>query len=104
MSMIIKFLLAAGLIGVIFACAAAPPRVFIKDNQRYITAGRIISTTTGRAVSFDEMLADLSRCRVVYVSERSSWASPRLPRMCLSEWKWSMSPTRPFSTSGPPVS
>jgi len=57
--MISKIFLATCLIGFVFACAAAPPRLFLKDRDRYIEAGQIISGATGAPVTFDEMLADL---------------------------------------------
>ncbi len=67
--MISKIFLATCLVGFVFACAAAPPRLFLKDLDRYVEAGQIISGATGAPVTFDEMLADLSGCRVVYVGE-----------------------------------
>lgn len=67
--MIGKIFLATCLLGLVFACAAAPPRLFLKDRERHVEAGQIISGATGAPVTFDEMLADLSGCRVVYVGE-----------------------------------
>ena len=67
--MISKIFLATCLVGFVFACAAAPPRLFLKDLDRYVDSGQIISGATGAPVTFDEMLADLSGCRVVYVGE-----------------------------------
>jgi uncharacterized iron-regulated protein len=67
--MISKIFLATCLVGFVFACAAAPPRLFLKDRDRYVEAGQIISGTMGAPVTFDEMLVDLSGVRVVYVGE-----------------------------------
>ena len=67
--MISKIFLATCLVGFVFACAAAPPRLFLKDRDRYVEVGQIISGATGAPVTFDEMLADLAGCRVVYVGE-----------------------------------
>jgi uncharacterized iron-regulated protein len=67
--MINKILLVTGLLGFFLACAAVPPRLFFKDLERYVEAGQIISGATGAPVSFDEMLADLTGCRIVYVGE-----------------------------------
>ena len=57
--MISKIFLATCLVGFVFACATAPPRLFLKDLDRYVEAGQIISGATGAPVTFDEMLADL---------------------------------------------
>ncbi|MGB7920936.1 MAG: ChaN family lipoprotein [Desulfobacterales bacterium] len=67
--MISKIFLVTCLVGFVFACAASPPRLFLKDRDRYVEAGQIISGAAGAPTTFDEMLADLSGCRVVYVGE-----------------------------------
>ncbi len=67
--MLSKLLLLTCLGGIVLACAAAPPRLFLKDRDRYVEAGQIISGASGALVTFDEMLADLAQCRVVYVGE-----------------------------------
>jgi uncharacterized iron-regulated protein len=67
--MLSKLFLLTCLGGIILACAAAPPRLFLKDRDRYVEAGQIISGASGAPVTFDEMLADLAQCHVVYVGE-----------------------------------
>lgn len=57
------------LMSFIWGCAVAPKRLFIKDLSTYYDAGMIISTKTGAAVSFEDLLADLSRVGVIYVGE-----------------------------------
>ena len=57
------------LTGFFFGCAATPQRALIKDSERYIETGQIISSATGAIVTFDEMIADLSGRRIVYVGE-----------------------------------
>jgi len=47
----------------------APKRLFIKDLSTSFDAGIIISTKTGEAVSFDDLLADLDGVRVIYIGE-----------------------------------
>ena len=50
-------------------CTVAPKRLFIKDSSTFFDAGIIISTKTGEAVSFDELMADLAGVRVIYIGE-----------------------------------
>ncbi len=60
----------AVLMSSMWGCAVAPKRLFIKDLSTFFDAGIIISTKTGEAVSFDDLLADLSGVRVIYIGER----------------------------------
>jgi uncharacterized iron-regulated protein len=57
------------LAGCIFGCAATPQRAYLKDSDRRIETGQIISAATGEAVTFEEMIADLTGSRIVYVGE-----------------------------------
>ena len=57
------------LMSFIWGCTVAPKRLFIKDLSTYYDVGTIISTKTGAAVSFEDLLADLSGVRVIYVGE-----------------------------------
>ena len=56
--------------GFVWGCAVAPKRLFIKDLSRFYDGGIIISTKTGEAVSFDDLISDLSGTRVIYVGEQ----------------------------------
>lgn len=60
----------AVLMSLMWGCTVAPKKLFIKDLSTSFDAGIIISTKTGEAVSFDDLLADLSGVRVIYIGER----------------------------------
>lgn len=47
-----------------------PSSLTVKDTDRQFPAGTILSTQTRRAVTFEEMLADLAQVQVVFVGER----------------------------------
>ncbi len=54
----------------LWGCTVAPQKkVYIEGMDRSLDAGEIVSTDTGRPVSFDALLADLKTCRIVYVGE-----------------------------------
>lgn len=55
--------------GSIYGCSAASQSVALKDSEDRFMAGQIISTATGRAVTFEEMVADLVGSRIVYLGE-----------------------------------
>jgi uncharacterized iron-regulated protein len=57
------------LAGCAFGCAATPQRAYLKDSERHFETGQIISAATGEMVTFEEMIADLTDSRVVYVGE-----------------------------------
>lgn len=57
------------MVGLIVGCAAAPQRAYLKDSERYFETGQIISAATGTTVAFDDMIADLTGCRIVYIGE-----------------------------------
>ncbi len=57
------------LVGCIFGCATTPQRAYLKDSDRHIETGQIISAATGETVTFEEMIADLTGSRIVYVGE-----------------------------------
>jgi len=50
-----------------WGCTVAPKRLFIKDLSTSFDAETIISTKTGEAVSFDELMADLTGVRIIYI-------------------------------------
>ena len=60
---------------ILIGCAAAPPKLLVKDTDLGFGEGTIISGQTGQAVSFDEMLADLATSRVIFVGERHTDAA-----------------------------
>jgi uncharacterized iron-regulated protein len=60
------------LLSLMWGCTVAPKRLFIKDLSTSFDAETIISTKTGEAVSFDELMADLAGVRVIYVGEQHS--------------------------------
>jgi uncharacterized iron-regulated protein len=60
----------------LWGCAVAPTRKLdIKDLSGSFQAGAIISTKAGKAVTFDELLADLNNCRITYIGEKHTSAS-----------------------------
>ena len=54
----------------IWACAAASKTVMIKDTSTAVKAGTIISASSGKAVSFEEMMADLDSYQMIFVGEK----------------------------------
>jgi len=51
-------------------CAVTPNTLFIKDISKSFEAGTIISAKTGKPVSFEALVADLSSARIVFVGEK----------------------------------
>ena len=64
--------LCVGLAALIFigGCAAESKTVKIKDTSTTIKAGTIISGNSGKAVGFDEMMADLDNHQMIFVGEK----------------------------------
>jgi len=60
------------LMSLMWGCTVAAKRLFIKALSTFFDAGIIISTKTREAVSFDDLLADLSGVRVIYIGEQHS--------------------------------
>lgn len=50
-------------------CAGPPAAVTIRDVDQTFGVGKILSGKTGRIVSLETLVADLSRARIVYVGE-----------------------------------
>ena len=50
-------------------CAGPPAAVTIRDVDQTFGIGKILSGKTGRIVSLETLVADLSRARIVYVGE-----------------------------------
>jgi uncharacterized iron-regulated protein len=51
-------------------CAVTPNKLFIKDISKSFEEGSIVSAKTRAPVSFDELLADLSSARIIFVGEK----------------------------------
>ena len=55
----------------LWSCAMAPTKkLTIQDTDQSFEEGVIISTKLGKPVSFQELLADLNSCQIVYVGEK----------------------------------
>jgi uncharacterized iron-regulated protein len=55
----------------LWGCAVAPiKKLTIQDTGQSFAEGVIISTKLGKPVSFEELLADLNSCRIVYIGEK----------------------------------
>ena len=63
------------MVSILIGCAAAPPKLLVRDTEQRFSEGMIISAETGQTVSFDEMLADLAASRVIFVGERHTDAA-----------------------------
>ncbi len=53
----------------LIGCGAVPSKTYLKDTDVVVEPGIILSAETGQPVSFEELLADLKRVRLVYVGE-----------------------------------
>lgn len=53
----------------IWGCAIMPKKLLIEDLSKSFKEGDIINTKTGMPVSFEELIADLSRAKVIYIGE-----------------------------------
>lgn len=58
------------LISLLWGCAVAPKELTVKDLSQSFEADTIISTKTGKPISFEELIAELSQSRVIYVGEQ----------------------------------
>ncbi len=55
----------------LWSCAVVPiKKLTIQDTDQSFEEGVIISTKLGKPVSFKELLADLEKCKIVYVGEK----------------------------------
>ncbi len=55
----------------LWGCAVAPiKKLTIQDTDQSFEEGSIISAKLGKPVSFEELLADLNNCRIVYIGEK----------------------------------
>lgn len=63
-------LLTGAAIAVLMAgCTAGPHQLRLGDSGRFYAAGAIVASDSGRPVSFETLVSDLSRANVVYVGE-----------------------------------
>ena len=53
----------------IFSCTSLPMQLTVKNTGDKYPADTIISARTGQAVTFDDLLKDLTAARIVYVGE-----------------------------------
>ena len=58
------------LIGLVWGCAVAPKKLAVKDLSQSFESGTIISSKTGKPISFEELIAELTESRVIYVGEK----------------------------------
>ncbi|MGD9042221.1 MAG: ChaN family lipoprotein [Desulfobacterales bacterium] len=58
-----------------WGCAVKSDTVLIKDTSNAFEAGTIISTKTGKSVTFDELIADISSSQIIFVGEKHTNAS-----------------------------
>jgi uncharacterized iron-regulated protein len=56
-------------ISFLWGCAGKSDTVLIKDLSQTVKPDTIILTKTGKAVTFDQMMADLNRHQIIYVGE-----------------------------------
>lgn len=54
----------------IWGCAIVPKKFLIEDLPKSFKEGDIINTKSGVVVSFEELIADLSRAKVIYIGEQ----------------------------------
>jgi uncharacterized iron-regulated protein len=62
-------MLLACLVGTIWGCAGHHEQLMIKETETSFPPGSIISTKTGKTVSFETLMADLEAVQVIYVGE-----------------------------------
>ena len=66
-----KFFVGLSIIIFLWSCAVAPTKILrIQDTDQSFEEGVILSAKVGKPVSFEELLADLNNCRIVYIGEK----------------------------------
>jgi uncharacterized iron-regulated protein len=58
------------LTSIMWGCAVAPRKLFIKDISASFDECTIISTKTEKPVSFEDLITDLSRVQIIYLGEK----------------------------------
>ena len=53
-------------------CAMIPDKIIVKGISKSFDEGAIIKTDTGSTISYNDLIAELSRARIIYVGEKHS--------------------------------
>ena len=64
-----RFLFGLTIIGSLWGCAGKSDTVLIKDTSQTVKPDTIISTKTGKSITFDQLMADLNRYQIIFVGE-----------------------------------
>ena len=56
-------------ISFLWGCAGKSDTVMIKDTSQTVKPGKIISTKTGKVITFEQLMADLNHHQVIFVGE-----------------------------------
>ncbi len=64
-----RFLLGLTIISFLWGCAGKSDTVLIKDTSQTVKPDTIISTKTGKSITFDQLMADLNRYQIIFVGE-----------------------------------
>ena len=56
-------------ISFLWGCAGKSDTVMIKETSQTVKPGKIISTKTGKVITFDQLMADLNHHQVIFVGE-----------------------------------
>jgi hypothetical protein len=62
-----RFLLGLTIISFLWGCAGKSDTVLIKDTSQTVKPDTIISTKTGKSITFDQLMADLNRYQIIFV-------------------------------------
>jgi uncharacterized iron-regulated protein len=65
-----RFFIGLTIIGFLWGCAGKSDTVMIKDTSKTAKPDTIISTKTGKTITFDQLMADLNRHQIVFVGEK----------------------------------
>ena len=64
-----RFLFGFTIISFLWGCAGKSDTVLIKDKSQTVKPDTIISTKTGKSITFDQLMADLNRYQIIFVGE-----------------------------------
>lgn len=64
-----RFLFGLTIISFLWGCAGKSDTVLIKDTSQTVKPDTIISTKTGKSITFDQLMADLNRYQIIFVGE-----------------------------------
>lgn len=62
-------------LGFLYGCAGKADTVMIQETSKPFKPDTIVSSATGKAVSFDEMMEDLNRHQIIFVGENHTTVS-----------------------------